>query len=169
MRSKYVKRDELDCVLMALSPMNKLACEVSLAVGLRIDDVLSIKISKLTTNRITVKEMKTGKTRRITIPRVLYERMLEVAGRYFVFEGRTDPKKHRTRQAVYKDIVRASKALRLGKGISPHSMRKVFAVRAYRACGNMKKVQELLNHNNVETTMLYALADELAKKNGKQA
>lgn len=101
-------------VLGALMPANRLACEVSAATGLRIGDVLSLRTEQVEKGqRFTVREQKTGKTRRVYLPKEIHKRALAMAGHRFVFEGRLDGKKHRTRQAVYKDLVRAAKLFRL--------------------------------------------------------
>lgn len=164
-RTDYIKPDAMDCILMALEYPNKVACEVMLSTGLRISDVLGIRTEQVRRNaRISVRESKTGKLRRVTLSQPLRERMMGIAGRVYVWEHRTDTLKHRTRQAVYKDIRRAAKALGVYGVVSPHSLRKVYAVRRYRACGDMRKVQSLLNHGNLDITMLYALADEITAR-----
>lgn len=158
----------MEHLLAALMPQNRLALEVSMATGLRIGDVLSLRSCDLARaadkGRITVRESKTGKSKRIYIPVYLVERMLMVSGKYFVFEHRTDRKKHRTRQAVFKDLKRVAIAFRLKANIAPHSCRKIYAVEQFHRCGDLKKVQKLLNHENEAVTMLYAMADELTKR-----
>lgn len=145
-------------------PANRLAILTSLYTGLRIGDVLAIKSSDLLKERFTVKEEKTGKSRRIRLPKQLRDDLLKQAGRYYVFEHRCDPKKHRTRQAVNKDIKRACELFRVKHlNISPHSARKIYAVKQYRKSCDIKRVQALLNHSNESVTLIYALADELSK------
>lgn len=149
-------------------PPNRLVCLISLATGLRLSDVLALQTDRLA-RRMTVRESKTGKTRRIYLPVALYEQAMRQAGRMYVFEGRLDWRHHRTRQAVYKDIKRACALFRLpyGKGlqISPHTARKVYAVHAYQTSGNLKHVQRLLQHDNEAVTMLYAMSDMLTARN----
>lgn len=166
MRSSYVEPDVFRLLLTALMPENRLALEVSLATGLRIGDVLSLKTKDLQRERFTVKEQKTGKARRVYLPVRLRAACCTIAGRYFVFENRLTPTKPRTRQAVYKDLKRVAQLYRLNGRkltgqISPHSARKVYAVGEYQRTGSMEKVRRLLNHSNEAVTMLYALADEL--------
>lgn len=173
MRSDYISGDVFSHVLAALTPPNRLALALSALTGLRISDCLGLQTERLKSsrnNKITVTEQKTGKKRRIYIPNNLYREMLSQAGRYYVFENRFDEKKPRTRQAVYKDIKRAAKVFRLSSKLqlSPHSARKLYAVGVYGKSGNIKKVQELLNHNDEAVTMLYALADELTAKKLKR-
>lgn len=143
-----------------------------MATGLRIGDVLSIRTAQATMGRFTLVEQKTGKHRRVYLPRELRERMFEQAGRFFVFEGRLSPFKPRTRQAVYKDLARVAALYRLDGAkikahISPHTGRKMWAVEAYKASGSLSHVQALLNHEDEAVTMLYALADTLTTREGK--
>ena len=90
--------------------------------------------------------------------------MLEQAGRYWVFESRTGPQKHRQRQTVWKDVKRAeavfkrSKALQRGQNIGTHPARKIAAVNA-RKRGGMAAAQRMLNHSDPLITRLYALSD----------
>lgn len=148
-------------------PENRLALIVSLTTGLRIDDVLHLKTAKIQKQRFTVKEMKTGKTRRVNLSVGLWQELLSVAGRIYVFEHRTDPKRCRTRQAVNKDLKRACELFRIkGVNLSPHSARKIYAVNNYRRTCDLDKVRALLNHSEKQTevTMLYAMADVLTER-----
>lgn len=166
-RSDYVQPDVFQLLLTALMPKNRLALEISLSTGLRIGDVLSLRTADVRrSSRLTVKEQKTGKSRRVYLPARLRDLCLQYAGRYYVFEGRLDPKQPRTRNAVYKDLKRVSALYRLdGRKLrlqlSPHSARKIYAVKTYHRIGNLEKVQQLLNHSNEAVTYLYAMADVL--------
>lgn len=159
MRSQWVPDATMEHILAALTPENRLACEVSLATGLRIGDVLSLKPDQVRRQRFTIKEQKTGKPRRVYLPLSIVEALLRQAGRFWVFEGRTDPKKHRTRQAVFKDLRRAAVLFRCRPNVSPHSLRKMYAVNYYHKSGSLAKVQKLLNHSSEAVTVLYAMAD----------
>lgn len=159
MRSKWIEEENVKHILAALMPQNALAAEMSYRYGMRIGDVLATKTKDVRRGRWTYTEEKTGKKRRITLGRRFQEKLLQNAGRLYVFEHRNDWKKHRTRQAVYYDIRRAAKAFRLGNGVSPHTFRKVYAVNAMAKYKDLKRVQTLLNHSSEAITMIYALAD----------
>lgn len=166
MRSEWVDGDTLALVLAAMMPGNALAVEASLATGLRIDDVLALKTATVQrTARPYVRDSKTGKTHRVYIPCELRTRMLAQAGRVYIWEHRTDWTRHRTRQAVYKDMRQAAGVYerngRLGAHVSPHSARKCAAVRAYQR-GGLDAAAALLNHDldHPLVTMVYALADQ---------
>lgn len=166
LRSDWVNDDIMSHILAALMLENRLAILVSISTGLRIDDVLSLKSAQLS-ERFTITESKTKKHRTVRLPNNLLDELLAVAGKIWVFEGRCDPRKHRTRQAVYKDIKRACKAFRVPctLKVSCHTARKIYAVKQYKRTCDMSKVRDLLNHSNEAVTMLYALADELTRKN----
>lgn len=170
MRAEWAPKETLELLLTAMMPANRLAIRASMATGLRIGDVLAFKTAQVRQQRWTVKEQKTGKLRRVYLPSKLCEDILAQAGRIWAFEGRSDAKKHRTRDAVYKDLRRVATLYRvdgkkLVEHISPHSARKVYAVEAYQKTGSLRKVQDLLNHEDEAVTMLYALADVLTARN----
>lgn len=168
MRSEWVSHEVINHVLVALMPANRLAIEVSMRYGMRIGDVLSMRREDVVRGSWTYKEEKTGKSRRIRLSESLQTRLLAQAGKIYIFEHRIDWKRHRTRQAVYKDIRRAAKAFRLDEHISTHTARKIYAVDAYRRSGgNLKHVQKLLNHSDEAVTMIYALADSLNAKKAR--
>lgn len=164
MQSDYISPDMMEHVLAALMPANALAIRVSMETGLRIGDVLEIKTAEVQKGRWTVREGKTGKSRRVRLSKALQADVLRQSGHIWAFPGRSDGKKHRTRQAIYKDIRRAAEAFRLREHVSPHTARKMFAVGALRRYGDVKKVQSLLNHDNEAVTMVYALADALTSR-----
>ena len=159
MRSEWIPKGEMEHILAALMPENRLACEISLFTGLRINDVLSLKTSQVKKQRFTIREQKTGKTRTVRLPKELYDRAMNCAGQFYVFEHRLNGREHRTRQAVYKDLRRAATLFGVKQNVSPHSLRKVFAVEEFEKHGNLAKVKKLLNHSSEAVTMLYAMAN----------
>lgn len=164
-RADYIPEESFNILLKALMPQNRLALQVALATGLRIDDVLHIKTEQLNKERFTIKEMKTGKRRRIRIPNALKDELLRYSGRYYVFEHRLDQRKPRTRQAVYKDLKRACELFRVnGLQISPHTARKIYSVGLYDKYDSVTKVQEILKHSKPEITEVYTLADVRTEK-----
>lgn len=165
MRSDWADLPTMAHVLAAMMPINRLIIQVSMATGLRVGDVLALRADKLA-ERMTVREAKTGKTRRVYIPKQLLARMYRARGAVWVFEGRNDPLKHRTRQAVYNDVQRAVAAFkRVGTvpkelHISPHTARKMAAVAELDRTGDLDAVARLLNHGrDSSVTALYAYAD----------
>lgn len=159
MTTEYLLRREMEHVLAALTPSNRLVCEVCLQTGLRVGDVVGLRTEQLS-RQFWVVEAKTKKRRRVNLPDDLLRRLRAQAGRVWVFPGRK-PGQHRTRQAVWADVKRAAKAFRLKQNVAPHSFRKVYAVELMKRCGDAKRVQRALNHSDMATTMIYVLSAEL--------
>ncbi|MGM9586456.1 MAG: tyrosine-type recombinase/integrase, partial [Candidatus Limivicinus sp.] len=91
----------------------------------------------------------------------------EQAGNEWAFPGKPGSScGHKTRQAVWADVKRAAKAARLPANVGTHSARKVYAVRKLQRTGDLAAVQRALNHSDPAVTMVYAMADHLAKQSG---
>lgn len=166
-RTEYLLQREVDLILAALTPENRLVMRTALATGLRVGDVLALKPERLKPH-FWVTEQKTGKKRQVGLPEPLLSDLKKNAGQWWVFPGR-DPRKHRTRQAVWKDVKRAARAFRLPQNVGPHSARKVYAVDLMRKYGDIERVKRALNHSSETVTMIYAMADaQLAAKNRRR-
>lgn len=159
MTTEYLLHRELGHVLAALTPSNALVMRVCLHTGLRLGDVLALRTVELAP-QFWIREKKTGKSRRVNLPRPLLDAVRAQAGAVWAFPGR-EPGTHRTRQAVWKDVKRAAKAFRLPQNVAPHSARKVYAVELLDKYGDIRRVQRALNHSNPAVTMIYAMADRL--------
>lgn len=166
MRTEYLLNREVDLVLSALTPQNRLVMRVALHTGLRIGDILALKPEQLKPH-FWVTESKTGKRRQVGLPTPLLNDLRAAAGREWVFEGRK-PGKPRTRQAVWKDVKRAARAFRLPANIAPHSARKVYAAQLLSEYGDIEKVRRALNHSSEAVTLIYALADQQRKLKDKR-
>lgn len=169
MTTEYLLQQEVERVLSALMPQNQLIMRVILHTGMRISDVLELKTADLALSGWYT-EKKTGKRRRIGLPRPLLEEIKAQAGPIWAFTGRLSPNKHKTRQAVWSDVKRASRAFRMPQNVGTHSARKVYAVRLMEKYGDIERVQRALNHSSPSVTAVYAMSDlllerKLAKRN----
>lgn len=163
MKTSFLLAEQLDLILAALTEANRLVAQVMLHTGLRVGDVVGLRSDQIA-GRFTVREQKTGKSRRVSIPPWLVDAIkAHAAGSEWAFPSPKDPSKHRTRQAVWADIKRAQKAFRLPVNAGSHSLRKVYAVDLMRRYGDIRRVQRALNHDNETVTLLYAMADQLMK------
>lgn len=141
---------------------NALALRTSLETGLRIDDVLHLRSSDLDGRTLSCTAMKTGKKVKKVISADLAKRLRQVESCGRLFDGRFH-NKPRTRQAVWRDVKKAARRLSLDGNIAPHSARKTYAVEDFKDNG-LRKVQDDLQHDNINTTMIYAFADLIDKK-----
>lgn len=162
MKAEYLMDNEMEHVLAALTPENRLVMRLCCYTGLRVGDALAITTDQLENRRFSVVEAKTGKRKTVTLPDSLLSDLRQQGrGSVYVFPHRSDPTRHRTRQAVWADVKRAAKAFRLPVNASPHSARKMYAVGLLEKYGDIERVRNALNHSSIEVTMLYAMADKL--------
>lgn len=167
MRTEYLLEREVELVLSALTDQNRLIMRVCLRTGLRVGDVVQLRPQDLRPH-FWVTEQKTGKRRQVGLPEPLLSDLKKNANQWWVFPGR-NPRKHHTRQAVWKDVKRAAAAFRLPQNIAPHSARKFYAVDLLKKYGDIERVRRALNHNSETVTMIYALADmQLEAKNRRR-
>ena len=166
MRTEYLLQKEVERVLDLLTYENRLVLRVLLHTGIRVGDALNLKPEQLRPN-FWITEQKTGKRRQIGLPEPLLSDLLDNSGKWWVFPG-SDPTKHRTRQAVWKDVKRAAAALRLTANAAPHSARKVYAVELLQKYGDIDRVKRALNHSGLEVTLIYAMADKQLSAKGRR-
>lgn len=166
MKTEYLLEKEVERVLDLLTYENRLVLRVLLHTGLRISDALQLRPEQLRPN-FWVTEQKTGKRKQVGLPEPLLSDLRQAAGAEWVFPG-NDPRKHRSRQAVWKDVKRAAAALRLTQNAAPHSARKVYAVELLQKYGDIEKVRRALNHGGLAVTMIYAMADKQLSAKGRR-
>lgn len=178
-KTEYLLNREVERVLAALTPVNALVMRVMLHTGLRVGDALNLKFPLR--EQMWITEQKTGKRRHIGLPRPLIDEIGRQA-RYYIpqhlrryinaepprgmaplwaFPSPRDFERHRTRQAVWKDVKRAARAFRLPANAGTHSARKIYAVGLLRKYGDLERVRRALNHSDDSVTAIYAMADRL--------
>jgi len=137
-------------------------------IGLRVSDVRLTKWSDLVTpdgsvvDFYYVKEIKTGKTRRLTLVDVIKEHILELhnacPGMEYVFCNRLD--QPLSPRFINQELTRIKQRNHVKvETFSSHSCRKTFARRVLSKRSNdpmaLSIVQEILNHSSIGTTRRY--------------
>lgn len=163
MTTEYLLEEQMGHVLALLTTQNALIMRTALHTGMRLSDVLTLRTSDLKPSGWYT-EGKTGKRRRYGLPADLLEEIKAQAGPEWAFPGQGGRGGHKTRQAVWKDVKRASRAFRLPQNVGPHSARKMYAVRLMQRYGEIDKVRRALNHESESVTAIYAMADILLER-----
>lgn len=157
MKSRFLDENELKKLRQAFEDEVFLPLAVSLETGLRIGDVVALRCSDVKEDGIHFKAEKTGKKGVAKISAKLRSR-LNKKGKW-LFPSPYKPGQHLTRQAVWSRMKKAGESSGVDlDGLSPHSMRKVFAVELYRKKG-FNAVKEALQHSYASNTEIYAFAD----------
>lgn len=167
MKSKFIDTPELRRLREHLDAEAWLPLWVSLETGLRVGDVVKLRGSNVQADGIHYKAKKTGKNGVARISAEL-RRALPTTKRRWLFPSPYKAGAHITRQCVWARIKKAAERAGVdAAGISPHSMRKVFAVELYREKG-FRAVQDALQHANAATTEIYSFADWETGKGGEE-
>lgn len=136
---------------------NKLLIEFMYASGLRVSECASLKQSDLDLEEKTglLKSGKGGKDRFF----ILSEKLVEDLKKYFkkhddeyLFPG---PKGHISIRNIQRIISNSAKKAKINKKIYCHILRHAFATHLLEAGVDIRKIQELLAHSNLQTTQFY--------------
>ena len=148
----------------SLRPPYNYFVQIACHTGLRVSDVLRLRVGQLKQKHYYITEKKAGKKREIYLPKKIRENMLKYALRHgfkdneFFFQSKQDSKKHITRQTIWRQIKKASTEENMSGNIAPHSCRKHFAYKTYiRKNKNIQKVQKTMKHSNIADTVLYLI------------
>lgn len=161
MRSKYIDKNTVDKLRRSMVNEEWLPLRISLETGLRIGDVVSLKRTALKRKDgsyfLRTAAQKTGKLGDFPISDSLAEVLKVRKGTYiFPSYGKSG---HLTRQAAWSRMKSAAHRLGINAdGISPHSLRKCFAV-ALRHQAGIEAVKKALQHSSSAVTRVYAYAD----------
>ncbi len=158
MKSKYIETTELEKLRSMLAEGAWLPLWVSLETGLRIGDVVKLRRQNLQADGLHYKAQKTGKNGVAKVSAELRKELSRKRGKW-LFPSPYKKGQHITRQCAWARIKAACKRAGIDPdGVSPHSLRKVFAVELYREKG-FQAVKEALQHNSAATTEIYSFAD----------
>ena len=157
MKSRFLDETEVKKLRAVSGDEAFLPLLLSLETGLRIGDVVALRVADIKEDGVHYTASKTQKKGVAQISYALRKRLTK-RGKW-LFPSPYKQGQHITRQAVWARIKTAGKRAGVElDGLSPHAMRKVFAVELYRKKG-FKAVQEALQHNYACTTEIYTFAD----------
>jgi integrase len=153
---KSITNEEAAQLIYWLDNRFKVIFELACQSGLRISDILSLKVKDLY-NPMTVYERKSRRKRTFAISNELYNNLRYLAdyksGDDYVFESHAKRGVSLHRSTIHRHI---KKALFWSDfDASAHSARKLYAVNVMDATGSVEKVRQALNHRKTSTTLAY--------------
>jgi integrase/recombinase XerD len=149
----------------ALGLRDRTMLETLYASGLRVSELVTLKVSQVSQDMGVVRIMGKGSKERLVplgeealswIRRYLKESRPQILGRrmadaLFV----TNRGAGMTRQAFWHLLKRYAAQAALGKPISPHTLRHAFATHLLNHGADLRVVQLLLGHSDISTTQIY--------------
>lgn len=161
---------EVQAILKVCRPRARAYIGLLYFVGLRLNEVAQSKWEHIDLKAGTINiEGKGGRFRSEPIPDEVLTFLNAIKPpipRGYVFLNR------RTQQPVYridKALKRAAKKVRITKRISPHTLRHSFATHMLEAGQDLRTIQELLGHQDIETTQFYTQVSMLRKRESSDA
>jgi integrase/recombinase XerD len=145
--------------LIAAAPRRRsqLLLKLLYASGLRVSELVNLRLMDIEGTTITVHHGKGGKDRVTILPQSLANEITVYIRdhrlTHLLFPGKHGkPLTTRNVQAI---IVRAAKRAGIQKHVTPHKLRHSFATHLLEAGTDVRVIQELLGHSNLQTTQIY--------------
>lgn len=187
---RYIKTiKNMRAILKSQSTRNELLFILGINVGLRISDILKLKLSDLLKpNMKTVKdyviitEKKTGKTKKFYIGDIVVKLICTYLKEYpesdlncYVFRSRKGSNSPITRQQAYRILNNAAEAVGvierdentntiISGEIGTHTLRKTFGYHAYQNGTSLELLMDIFNHSSKSQTLRYIGITEEQKK-----
>ena len=143
----------------ASNEKSKLIIKMLYSSGLRLSECINMKVDDLEFNE-KIAWVRGGKGRKDRMV-ILSEKLAKELEKYFkdrdfqseyAFPG---PKGIMSSRNARKIVTNAAKSAGIKKKVSPHTMRHCFATHLLESGVDIRKIQELLGHANLQTTQIY--------------
>ena len=151
---------------------SKLIVSMIYACGMRVSEILSLKISDLDFDNKSgnIRQAKGKKDRFFNIPDFLSKDLKKRAerqkenGEVFLFTG---PKGALSSRNIQKIVSLASKKAQIKKEVHPHTLRHSFATHLLESGTDIRYIQALLGHSSISNTEIYTHISGAILKNIK--
>ena len=178
---KYAKNGDLEKMFNSfdiskfLDQRNLLILELLYATGMRVGELVNVKISDIDRDNNTIKVLGKGSKERYVFYGSYASDILEIYlndGRYKLLKGKNSDYlfinknggvlSTRYVRKIINDVVRKCE---VNYHISPHTLRHTFATDMLNAGADLISVKELLGHSTIDTTSIYThVSNEQIKK-----
>ena len=159
---------------------NKAMIELMYSSGLRVSELIELKVIDVDLNLETVRIFGKGSKERV-IPLGDYA---AIALKEYITYHRPALSKHKnsdylflssrgdkmTRQAFFKILKKIAREQNIKTDFSPHTLRHSFATHLLKHGADLRSIQELLGHSDVSSTQIYThITNEKLRENYKEA
>lgn len=148
---------------------NRTIIEVLFSCGLRVSELINLRLSDLFLTEKFIRVMGKGKKERLVpisesaVKELQYWFMdrnlmkIKPGEEDFVFLNRRGG--HLTRMMIFTIVRRLAEAAGIEKTISPHTLRHSFATALLEGGANLRAIQDMLGHVRISTTQIYTHID----------
>lgn len=164
--------EEIDTIVNAIDlshpqgQRNKAIIETLYGCGLRVSELINLKLSNWYKNDGFIKVTGKGDKERlipmgkvtanvltIYINEIRCHQSIEIGHEDFIFLSNRG--KHLSRVSIFNIVKELAVKAQIKKNISPHTFRHSFATELIERGANLRAVQEMLGHESITTTQLY--------------
>lgn len=142
------------------SKRNQLLFILGINTGLRISDILKLKVSDVKNKKyIIIQEQKTKKMRKIIISNTIKISLRQFTeqknSNEYLFKSRKGNNRPISRIQAYRIIHDACQKAEVKERIGTHTMRKTFGYHFYKQTKDIALLQNILNHSSPNVTLRY--------------
>ncbi|MCG8573158.1 MAG: site-specific integrase [Spirochaetes bacterium] len=156
------KQDIIDLYKTITYPKHKAMFLTLYSTGVRVSEIVNLKISDIDSKRMMIRidQGKGNKDRYVVLsPKLLvslrkYWKSMKVKPTKWLFPGANIEKKM-CRKSVHTFVKKIQKKSGIKKSIHPHIFRHSFATHLLEAGVDIKRIQILMGHRNIQTTSVY--------------
>ncbi|AMW99319.1 site-specific integrase [Rummeliibacillus stabekisii] len=157
LRSKVEIKD-MKAELRTQSERNYILFMIGINAGLRVSDILSLKVRDVRGDHIKVIEQKTKKVKHIAIndslKKALSHYIRNKQNNEYLIRSRVGKNKPISRSMAYKIIKAAADSCGISD-IGTHTMRKTFGYHIYQKEKDVAALQKIYNHSDPKITLRY--------------
>lgn len=140
-------------------------------MGLRVSEIINLKIADIDSKnmQVLIERGKGKKDRYVNLPHSILEQLRMYYKEYkpvkYLFEGQYGGQYSvRSAQKVFKSAMQKAK---INKDIGIHGLRHSYATHLLESGTDISMIQQLLGHNSIKTTLIYAQVTNKSLKNVK--
>ncbi|MEH7122098.1 tyrosine-type recombinase/integrase [Bacillus sp. JJ1773] len=152
------KLAEILSYLKATNERNYIMFMLGIHTGLRISDILKLRVRDVKGNYIDIKEEKRDKNNRVLIIFDLKKALKSfISGKpdhHFLIKSRKGKNKAIRRETAYQILNDAARHFGVTE-IGTHTLRKTFGYHFYQETKDIATLQDILNHSNPDYTLRY--------------
>lgn len=159
-----LSKDEVSQLISAATSFrDKLLLSILYATGLRVSEAARLKWQDLDFDRAQIRIVggKGAKDRTVMLSDQLLPLLRQIwkltkgQGYLFPAEGKRKEQRHLSPRTIERAVAKAVRICGLKKKATPHSFRHSFATHLIEAGTDIRFIQKLLGHSNLETTTIY--------------
>lgn len=159
---QILSKKEIEAIIQSIKNRKHQAIIATIyGLGLRISEVINLQIVDIDSDRMLVhlKDAKGRKDRIVMLPKKLLVMLRAYIKEYkpekYMFEGQKQAQYSDTSTSIRAILKKALKENNIQKRITVHSLRHSFATHLLERGTDIRVIQKILGHKNINTTLQY--------------